>query len=146
MVLSFQKAKNKWRLIRTWAYYNIQGNYIDKKLGVLWIIFQPIALTLIYSAVFTTLIPRNPREGVPFILFFLAGTTIWQFFSSSIMQSGLLLIRHLGLMSQVKFPRDTIVFVSVYENFIDFLITFIVLIFFVLGMGFTHLSLIFFRH
>ena len=136
MTKVFIATKNKWQLIKTWVYYNIQGDYIDTKLGVLWIILQPILLTLIYTAVFTTLIPRKPREGVPFILFFLAGTTVWQFFSSNVMQAGLLLIRHLGLMSQVKFPRDTVVIVSVLEKVVDFFITFIILVLFSVGYGY----------
>ncbi len=62
-------------LIQTWSKYNIQAQYIDTRLGLAWIILQPIFQTLIYTFAFGTLLGRNPRGGVPFVLFFLAGTT-----------------------------------------------------------------------
>jgi ABC-type polysaccharide/polyol phosphate export permease len=119
--------KNNKYLISTWVRFNIQSNYIDSKLGLLWIILQPILQTLIYTFAFGTLIGRQPRGGVPFILFFLAGTTVWQFISSNWMQAGNLIVKNNNLMSQVKTSAEALVIIQLLERFVDFLISFVIL-------------------
>ena len=116
------------KLISIWTRYNIQSDYIDKKLGIVWIILRPIIMTLIYTFIFGSFFDRKPRGGVPFILFFLAGMTVWQYISTCTMTAGNMYVRNIRLMSQINFPRESIAFVQIAETTIDFFITFIVLI------------------
>lgn len=120
-------GQNKF-LIKTWVKYNIQANYIDTKLGIFWIILQPIFHTLIYTFAFGTLIGQVPRGGVPFVLFFLAGTSIWQFINTNWMKAGNIIVGNLGLMSQVKVSAEAIVIVQLIESLVEFTINFIILV------------------
>jgi lipopolysaccharide transport system permease protein len=123
-------------LISTWAKYNLQANYIDTKLGVFWIILQPIFQTLIYTLVFGTLLGRNPRGDVPFILFFLAGTSVWQFMNNNWMQASNIVVKNINLMSQVKISAEAVVIVQLVESLVDFIINFVILVIFSLLFGY----------
>lgn len=126
-----QLFQNIWKsryLIKIWTQYNIQGTYIDNKLGLLWILIQPIALTLIYTVVFSGLLNRKPRGDIPFVIFFLSGMVVWQFINNSIRNSPMIIIKNLGLISQVKFSREVFIIVSLCENLVDFFATSLVLI------------------
>lgn len=121
-------------LITTWARYNIEANYLDSKLGALWIILQPIVETLIYATIFSLILIRKPRGDAPFVLFFLSGMVLWQFFSSALMRSSTLISSKINIISQIKFPNQTLIFVDFLEKFVDFLVGFSILI--VLNMFF----------
>lgn len=123
-------------LIKTWVKYNIQSNYIDTKLGIFWIILQPIFQTLIYTLVFGTLLGRNARGGVPFIIFFLAGTSVWQFMNNNWMQASNIIVRNINLMSQVKISAEAVVIVQFVESLVDFGINLVILVVFSILFGY----------
>ena len=75
LVKTFQENKN---LIFTWIKFDIQANYIDTKLGLVWLFLEPIFQTLVYAFIFSALLDRPPRGDVPFIIFYLAGISTWQ--------------------------------------------------------------------
>lgn len=128
MLSILKTIKDNKHLISTWTRYNIQANYIDTKLGLIWLILQPIIQTSIYTFAFSTLLNRQPRGGAPFVLFFLAGTTVWQFITSAWMQAGQLMVKNAGLLSQVKISAEAIVIVQLLEKLVDFLISFFILV------------------
>lgn len=115
-------------LITTWARYNVEANYLDTKLGALWIVLQPVMETLVYTAVFSLILARKPRGGVPFVLFFLSGMILWQFFSSALIKASTLMNSKINTISQIKFPNQTLIFVELLEKLVDFVVTFIILI------------------
>lgn len=124
-IYSFWKSR---RLIFTWTKYNIQANYLDTKLGAVWLILQPILMTMVYSLVFSFLLNRTPRGGVPFINFFFVGMVPWLFFNNALFRSTNIIFLKANLISQIKFPRDTLVFVLFFENFVDFSVNFLIML------------------
>lgn len=116
------------RLIFVWAGYNIQGRFIEAKLGLFWIILRPIFVTFIYTFVFSGLLNRQPRGGVPFVIFFLSGLTVWELIANSLMQASTSLVSKIRLMSQINFSRESIILVDMAERLVDFLVNSIVLI------------------
>lgn len=123
-------------MIFTWTWYNIESDYLDTKLGAIWIALQPVLMTLIYSAVFSLLLNRSPRGNVPYVSFFLAGMILWQFFSTGLMQASSIIAVKANLMSQIKFPKETLVFVAFLEKMVDFSVAFLILIALNLFYGF----------
>lgn len=121
-------------LITTWTRYNIEANYLDSKLGALWIILQPIVETLIYATIFSLILIRKPRGDAPFVLFFLSGMVLWQFFASALIKSSTLISAKINVISQIKFPSQTLILVDFLEKFVDFLVAFFILV--VLSMFF----------
>lgn len=124
------------RLITTWTRYNIQANYLDTKLGMVWLILQPLLMTLIYSLVFSLVVNRAPRGGVPFVNFFLSGMILWISFNNTILKSATLIAQKVNLMGQIKFPREALVFVLFNEKLVDFLISLGILFFLNLFYGY----------
>ena len=113
---SFWKSR---RLVATWTKYNIQANYLDTKLGAIWLILQPILMTMVYSLVFSFILDRRPRGGVPFINFFFAGMVPWLYFNNTLFRSSNLIFQKSVMLSQIKFPREALVLVLFFENLVD---------------------------
>jgi len=135
MVKFFSDTWKSRYLIITWAKYNIESNYLEAKLGGLWIVLQPIVEALIYATVFGLILARKPRGDAPFVLFFLSGMVMWNFFSSALVRSATLMNSKINTISQIKFPNQTLVFVFLLEKFVDFVIAFIVLLSFNAFLG-----------
>jgi len=134
-----QLVKSIWasrKLVATWTRYNIQAQYIETKLGLLWIILQPLLMTLVSSMVFSFILDRRPRGGVPYIIFFLSGNILWQLFNGGISNSTHLIVKAANLIAQIKFPREALVFVLIFEKTVDFLVTLPILLVFNLANGY----------
>jgi lipopolysaccharide transport system permease protein len=56
--------------------------YKQTILGPLWFFVQPILTTLIFTVIFSGL-AKLPTDGLPPMLFYLAGITPWNYFSTS---------------------------------------------------------------
>jgi lipopolysaccharide transport system permease protein len=124
-------------LVTTWARYNIEANYLDTKLGALWIVLQPLIETLVYAAVFSLILARRPRGDAPFVLFFLSGMILWQLFSGAMMKSSTIMHAKINTISQIKFPTQALIFVDLFEKLVDFVVTFVILIILCAVFGFS---------
>lgn len=133
LLKTFWKSR---RLVFIWTRYNIQADYLDTKLGLVWLVLQPLLMTVIYSVVFSWVLNRAPRGGVPFINFFLAGMIMWLSFNNTMMRSTTLIAQNVNLMGQVKFPQETLIFVFFNEKMVDFIISFFILFFINLVNGY----------
>ncbi len=68
-------------LILVWR--DIKVRYAQTKLGFAWMLFQPLALLLVYTFAFSHL-ARVSIPGIPYPLFALAGLTLWIFVSRGV--------------------------------------------------------------
>ena len=57
--------------------------YKQTILGPLWIIINPLLTTIMYTIVFGN-IANISTDGMPQIVFYMLGTTVWTYFSSSL--------------------------------------------------------------
>lgn len=73
-------------------------------LGPLWLVLQPLFTTGIYSIVFGSL-AKIPTDGVPQPVFYMAGTTLWNYFSACLLGTSTVFTSNSGLFSKVYFPR-----------------------------------------
>lgn len=119
----FSILQKDLQLIFLWTRYNIQSDYLNTKLGLLWVVLQPLLMTTIYALIFSLIMDRNLRGGVPFINFFLAGMTLWLSFNGKIMRSTTVVVSKVNIMSQVKFPRYVLVFILFLERMVDFMVS-----------------------
>lgn len=116
------------RLVFTWTKYNIEANYIDSKLGVVWLILQPLLMTMVYSLVFSFILKQKPRGGVPFLNFYFAGMVPWLFFNNTLFRSTTIIFQKATIISQIRFPREALVFVLFFENLVDFAVNFLIML------------------
>lgn len=81
--------------------------YKQTILGPLWFIINPLLTTVIFTIVFGR-IAKIPTNGVPDFLFYMAGNTVWSYFSNSISQTSNTFVNNAYLFGKVYFPRLTV--------------------------------------
>jgi ABC-type polysaccharide/polyol phosphate export permease len=90
-------------------------------LGFFWSFINPLLLLLIYTFVFTTVLPgTHPQELEPYALFMFCGILPWTWFSSSLLESSNVLIAGGNLIKKVLFPAEVLPIVTVLANMVHF--------------------------
>ena len=86
------QPKNKWQLIdlaEVWRFRDlffiftwrdITVRYKQTMLGVIWVVFQPLLTTLIFTVFFGNL-AKIPSDNMPYALFVLCGLVYWNYFT-----------------------------------------------------------------
>jgi lipopolysaccharide transport system permease protein len=88
---------------------------------VIWSFINPLLLLVIYSFVFTVVLPgAHPRELEPFALFLFCGILPWTWFSSSLVESSSVLITGGNLIKKVLFPAEVLPIVVVLAGLVHF--------------------------
>jgi len=82
--------------------------------------------------VFLGILVKVPTGGVPYHIFFLSGFVVWQFFSQVINFSSFSLVGNIGLITKSYFPRLILPFSTVVSALIDFGVSFLLLLFFLM--------------
>jgi homopolymeric O-antigen transport system permease protein len=101
------RAKELWRYRRIlWflAERRIKDRYEDTTLGKFWLFARPLMPILISTIIFGRLL-GVPSDGVPYFLFFLAGSSCWRIFERSVQWVTRSLDQNRGLIKKVYFPR-----------------------------------------
>nr|WP_315233515.1 ABC transporter permease [uncultured Flavobacterium sp.] len=78
--------------------------YKQTILGPVWFFVQPILTTLIYVLLFGQ-IAKLSTDGAPQLAFYLAGITIWNYFSESLTKTSTVFRDNAAVMGKVYFPR-----------------------------------------
>ena len=98
----------------------LKARYRGSVFGFLWSFINPLLLLIIYSFVFTTVIP-NQVEGVqPYALFMFCGILPWTWFATSLSDGAGSLLAGGNLIKKVLFPAEVLPIVSVLANMVHF--------------------------
>ena len=109
-----------WRyrdLFRMYVKRDIVTTYKQTILGPLWLFIQPIFTTLIYMFVFGGLAGIS-TDGVPQPLFYMAGVTLWNYFSTCFGSCSGVFASNQGVFGKVYFPRLVVPLSSCTSNLI----------------------------
>jgi lipopolysaccharide transport system permease protein len=123
--------KDLWRYrelfyILVWRDFKVR--YKQTIVGIAWSVIRPLLLMVVLTLVFRKL-AKMPTEGdAPYAILTFASLLPWQFFSNALTESSNSLIANANLISKVYFPRLIIPASSVMLGFVDFLITFVLMI------------------
>ena len=93
--------------------------YKQTVLGPAWIFLNPLISSVIYAFVFGG-IAGIGTDGVPSILFYLAGNAIWSYFSSCVTKNASTFTANAGVFGKVYFPRLTMPISNVLSSGIQF--------------------------
>ena len=118
--------KELWRyrdLYTLFVKRNIITQYKQTILGPAWFVIQPALTVIMYMIVFGG-IAGIPTDGVPRPLFYLAGTSMWAYFSSCLQSTSNTFVNHSGLFGKVYFPRLVMPLASVTSNLLRLSIQF----------------------
>jgi ABC-type polysaccharide/polyol phosphate export permease len=108
-------------LIQSLVARELKARYRGSVLGFFWSFVNPLLLLLIYSVVFTYLIPNRAEGLQPYGLFLFCGLLPWTWFSTSLNESPGVLISGGNLIKKVLFPAEVLPIVSVLANMVHFL-------------------------
>ncbi len=115
------------------------AQYKQTILGPLWHFIQPLFTTIVFLVVFTN-IARISTDGVPPVLFYMSGITIWNYFSSCLNATSNTFVANAGIFGKVYFPRLVIPLSTVMSNIVKFGIQFLLLLAAMLWYKFTSSS------
>lgn len=108
-------------LIQSLVARELKARYRGSVLGFFWSFINPLLLLLIYSFVFTVVLPgTHPKTLEPYALFMFCGILPWTWFSSSLMESSNVLIAGGNLIKKVLFPAEILPIVTVLANMVHF--------------------------
>ncbi len=100
---------------------NFRTAYKQTILGPLWFIITPVLSVIVYTTVFGG-IAGIPTDGVPPILFYLLGISVWGYFASCLSATSNSFVSNADIFGKVYFPRIIMPLVAVTTNLLSFAI------------------------
>ena len=140
MIIRPQRAWWDLRLGDLWRYRDLVwllvwrdfvAVYKQTILGPLWYFIQPVISTLVFTVIFNG-VAKLPTDGLPPFLFYMAGNTIWGYFSTCLTSTSNTFTANAGIFGKVYFPRLAIPISVVISNLISFGIRFSILVVFLI--------------
>jgi lipopolysaccharide transport system permease protein len=98
--------------------------YKQTILGPLWFFIQPLCTTLVFTIIFSG-VAKIPTDGYPALLFYLAGTTPWNYFAACLTKTSNTFVANASIFGKVYFPRLVVPISVVVSNIIQFGIQFV---------------------
>ncbi len=91
----------------------LRHRYAGTSLGFVWNVLQPLALILVFSLVFSRIVPLRPMagasKGVSFLLYLCAGYLPWLGFSDALMRSLMALPENAVYLKKLPIPEEVFV-------------------------------------
>ena len=123
-------------LLKTNIKKEIRGKYKHSFLGVLWSFLNPLLQLMVYAIIFPIIL-KNSQSN--YVIFLCVALIPWTFFSTVITQATGVMIGNANIIQKVYFPREILPISVVTSAAVNFLIsTIIILVFLVVsGLGIT---------
>lgn len=124
-------------LVRMFVKRDFSSVYKQSILGPLWFFIQPIFTTIIFTVVFGN-IAKISTDGIPKILFYLSGITLWNYFSDCLLGTSDTFIKNAAIFGKVYFPRLAVPISIVISNLMKFgvqLLLFLLVYFYYMYQG-----------
>lgn len=116
------KLKEVWRykdLVYMFVKRDFVSGFKQTILGPLWFFINPIFTTVVYVIVFGN-IAKLSTDGIPQVLFYLAGITLWNYFSSCLTGTSSVFTSNASIFGKVYFPRLVMPLTIVISNLMRF--------------------------
>ena len=132
MINEFKEIFKYRELLKTNVKKDIRGKYKASFLGVLWSFINPLLQVLVYAIVF----PYIMRVQTPnYLIFLICGIIPWTWFTYSISNGTTSVTNNSNLIKKVYFPREILPISVVTSGLINFLISCLIILIFVLLGG-----------
>ena len=130
-----RSGKNYWNdlwrfreLFLFLAWRDILVRYKQTVIGLAWSLLRPFLTMIVFTIIFGRVAKMPTPPGVPYPILVYAAMLPWQFFSTAFSEASNSLITNSNMLTKIYFPRLIIPASTVIVNFVDFLISFIILI------------------
>ncbi|MDY3350461.1 ABC transporter permease [Riemerella anatipestifer] len=116
------------KLSEVWRYRDLVYMFVKRDfvsgfkqtiLGPIWFFINPIFTTVVYIIVFGN-IANISTDGVPQVLFYLAGVTMWNYFSNCLTGTSSVFTSNASIFGKVYFPRLVMPLTIVVSNLMKF--------------------------
>lgn len=124
-------------LLRNLVVRDLKIRYKNSVLGILWSLLNPLLMMMVYTVLFTILIPNDSIQKYP--IFILVALIPWQFLNGTLKSSALSITQNASILKKVYFPRILLPTSVLLSNFVNFLLACVILIIllFAFGIGIT---------
>ena len=142
MIKMFNNIYSYRELLKTSVKKEIRGKYKGAWLGILWSLLNPLLLLTIYSIIFPYILRVNVEN---YTMYLCVALLPWTFFTSTIATGTFSMVVNGDIIKKVYFPREIVPISVVVSGAINFLISCIVMILFLIfgGIGLTWYALLF---
>lgn len=133
MVISPHAGWLDLKLGEVWRYRDLLWMFVKRDfvsvykqtvLGPIWFFIQPLLTTIVFTIVFTG-IAKISTDGMPPLLFYLAGTIPWNYFATCLTKISTTFNSNAHIFGKVYFPRLIVPLSIVVSNLIQFGIQFV---------------------
>lgn len=112
-------------LVKNLVLRDLRARYKNSVLGFLWSLLNPLLTMLVFTVVFTFMMPNNRIAKFP--VFLLCALLPWNFFQTSLMGCVNSIVGNAALVKKVYFPREVLPLSTVLSNLVNFLLALLVL-------------------
>jgi lipopolysaccharide transport system permease protein len=132
----FKNIYNYRELLKTNIKKEIRGKYKHSFLGVLWSFLNPLLQIAIYAIIFPIIL-KTEQEN--YVIFLCVALIPWTYFTTVVTQSTGVVISNANIIKKVYFPREILPISVVSSATVNFMISTLIILAFVLfsGMGIT---------
>ena len=121
------KLREVWRyrdLVYMFVMRDFVSSFKQTILGPVWFFINPILTTIVFVVVFGKIAGLS-TDGLPQILFYLSGVTLWNYFSTSLTSASSVFTANAGIFGKVYFPRLVMPITIVISNLMRFGVQFL---------------------
>lgn len=131
----FKDLYNYRELLKTSVKKDIGGKYKHSFLGVLWSFINPLLQILVYALIFP-LVMKNGGSYKDYTVFMVCGLIPWAYFTTVINRASFIMIENGNILKKVYFPRAILPLSLVTSETINFLVSCIIILAFIVIKGF----------
>ena len=131
----FKDLYNYRELLKTSVKKDIGGKYKNSFLGVLWSFINPLLQILVYAVIFP-LVMKNGGSYKDYTVFMVCGLIPWAYFTTVINRASFIMIENGNILKKVYFPRSILPLSLVTSETINFLVSCIIILAFIVIKGF----------
>jgi len=117
--IPFRELWEYREMILLLAHRDFVSLYKQTILGSFWYILQPLLQSLMFVLVFTKVAKISTGE-IPPMLFFLAGTVCWRYFSECVTKTANIFTTNQNIFDKVYFPRLAVPIAQLITNLVGF--------------------------
>lgn len=132
----FKKIYNYRELLKTNVKKEIRGRYKNSILGIMWSFLNPLLQLAVYSIIFGALLSGGDQT---YPIYICVALIPWTYFTTAITQSSFTIIGNADIIKKVYFPREILPISVVTSGAVNFIISTIIILAFVIfsGVGLT---------
>ena len=132
----FKELYQYRELLKSNVKKEIRGKYKGSFLGIIWSFVNPLLTVLVYAIIFPYILKQDQPN---YLIFLIVAIIPWNFFTTVLNQGSTTVLVNGNIIKKVYFPREILPISIVVSGLVNFLISCIIILLFVLfgGLGFS---------